>query len=81
MSVFSRYKDRYSATQEEVMSLQEYLELCKQDKSVYATAAERMLMAIGEPELIDTAKDLRLSRIFSNKVLKRYPVFSEFYGM
>ena len=81
MSVFSRYKDRYSATQEEVMSLQEYLELCKQDKSVYATAAERMLMAIGEPELIDTAKDLRLSRIFSNKVLKRYPAFSEFYGM
>ncbi|WP_430461551.1 PrkA family serine protein kinase [Thalassolituus sp. LLYu03] len=81
MSVFSRYKDRYQATQEEVMSLQDYLELCKKDKSVYATAAERMLMAIGEPELIDTAKDMRLSRIFSNKVLKRYPAFSEFYGM
>lgn len=81
MSVFSRYKDRYQATQEEVMSLQDYLELCKKDKSVYATAAERMLMAIGEPELIDTAKDMRLSRIFSNKVIKRYPAFSEFYGM
>ncbi|MDK2778850.1 MAG: PrkA family serine protein kinase [Pseudomonadota bacterium] len=81
MSVFSRYKDRYQSTQEEVMSLQDYLELCKQDKSAYATAAERMLMAIGEPELIDTAKDIRLSRIFSNKVIKRYPAFSEFYGM
>ena len=81
MSVFTRYKDRYQSTQEEVMSLQEYLELCKQDKSVYATAAERMLMAIGEPELIDTAKDIRLSRIFSNKVIRRYPAFSEFYGM
>ena len=63
------------------MSLQDYLELCKKDKSVYATAAERMLMAIGEPELIDTSKDIRLSRIFSNKVIKRYPAFSEFYGM
>ncbi|MAK91530.1 MAG: PrkA family serine protein kinase [Oleibacter sp.] len=81
MSVFSRYKDRYQSTQEEVMSLQDYLELCKKDKSVYATAAERMLMAIGEPQLIETSKDIRLSRIFSNKVIKRYPAFSEFYGM
>ncbi|GGY36425.1 PrkA family serine protein kinase [Bacterioplanes sanyensis] len=63
------------------MSLQQYLELCKQDPSVYATAAERMLAAIGEPEVIDTSRDLRLSRIFMNKVIKRYPAFSEFYGM
>ncbi|WP_028294984.1 PrkA family serine protein kinase [Oceanobacter kriegii] len=81
MSVFSRFQDRYQATQQEVMSLQDYLELCKKDPSVYATAAERMLMAIGEPELVDTSKDLRLSRIFSNKVIKRYPAFNEFYGM
>lgn len=81
MSVFDRFQDRYRQTQEEVMSLQDYLSLCKQDPTVYASAAERMLMAIGEPEIIDTSKDLRLSRIFSNKVIKRYPAFSEFYGM
>jgi serine protein kinase len=81
MSVFSRYQDRYQATQQEVMSLQDYLELCKKDPSVYATAAERLLLAIGEPQLIDTSKDLRLSRIFSNKMIKRYPAFNEFYGM
>ncbi|MFC3678792.1 PrkA family serine protein kinase [Bacterioplanoides pacificum] len=81
MSVFSRYQQRYQATQEEVMSLQQYLELCKQDPTVYATAAERILMAIGEPEVVDTSRDLRLSRIFSNKVIKRYPAFSEFFGM
>ena len=81
MSVFSRFQERYRDTQEEVMSLQDYLELCKQDPTVYASAAERMLMAIGEPEIIDTSRDLRLSRIFSNKVIKRYPAFSEFYGM
>jgi serine protein kinase len=40
-----------------------------------------MLIAIGEPEFVDTSKDQRLSRIFSNKVIKRYPEFSEFYGM
>jgi len=48
---------------------------------VYASAAERLLLAIGEPELIDTANDPRLSRIFSNKLIKRYRVFEEFYGM
>ena len=60
---------------------QEYLQLCKDDPGVYASASERMLTAIGEPELVDTASDSRLSRIFSNKVIKRYPAFSEFYGM
>ena len=63
------------------MSLQEYLELCRQDRSAYASAAERMLTAIGEPEVIDTAKDPSLSRIFSNKLIRRYPSFAEFYGM
>jgi serine protein kinase len=40
-----------------------------------------MLQAIGEPEMVDTSADPRLSRIFSNKLIKRYPAFSEFYGM
>ncbi|NRA25545.1 MAG: PrkA family serine protein kinase, partial [Oleispira sp.] len=81
MSIFNHFQSRYQSTQEEVISLQDYIELCKQDPQVYASSAERMLMAIGEPELVDTAKDTRLSRIFSNKVIKRYPAFSEFYGM
>jgi serine protein kinase len=81
MSIFNHYRERYESTQEEELSIQEYLELCKSDPSVYATAAERMLMAIGEPELVDTAKDPRLSRIFSNKVIKRYSAFGDFYGM
>ncbi len=81
MSIFSHYRDRYEATQEEELSIQEYLDLCKQDPSVYASAAERMLMAIGEPEIIDTSTDSRLSRIFSNKVIKRYKAFGDFYGM
>ncbi len=81
MSIFDHYKARYSSTQQEEMSLQEYLSLCKEDPKVYANAAERMLDAIGQPEVVDTALDPRLSRIFSNKVIKRYPAFFEFYGM
>ena len=81
MSILQHFKDRYAQTQEEEFSLEEYLEICKKDPTAYATAAERMLIAIGEPELIDTSRDPRLSRIFSNKVIKRYPEFDEFYGM
>jgi serine protein kinase len=80
MGIFEHYKTRYVSTNQEEMSLTEYLQLCKTDPLTYASAAERMLKAIGQPELVDTAKDPRLSRIFSNKVIKRYPAFSEFYG-
>ncbi|EXJ16531.1 PrkA family serine protein kinase [Imhoffiella purpurea] len=81
MSIFERYQARYESSREEVMSLNEYLDLCKEDPSAYAGSAERLLMAIGEPTLVDTRDDPRLSRIFQNKVLRRYPAFSEFYGM
>ncbi|MBS1159757.1 MAG: PrkA family serine protein kinase [Proteobacteria bacterium] len=81
MSIFARYQTRYETLQEEEMSVQDYLELCKSDKSAYASVAERMLIAIGEPELVDTRLDPRLSRIFANKMMKLYPAFREFYGM
>src|SRR5260370_19424587 len=47
----------------------------------YEGAAQRMLAAIGEPEMVDTRNDPRQSRLFANKVIRRYPAFAEFYGM
>ncbi|KQP45520.1 PrkA family serine protein kinase [Pseudorhodoferax sp. Leaf274] len=81
MSIFARYQDRFEAAQEEEMSVQEYLELCKRDPSAYASVAERMLLAIGESELVDTRTDPRLSRIFANKMIRVYPAFRDLYGM
>jgi serine protein kinase len=66
---------------DEFMTLEEYLELAKSDKMAYAHPAERMLHAIGNPITIDTSKDERLARIFSNKTIKTYESFSDFYGM
>jgi serine protein kinase len=80
MKIFENYTARYERNREEEFSLQEYLDLCKRDPLVYASASERMLAAIGEPELLDTRHDPRLSRIFANKVIKIYPAFREFYG-
>jgi len=81
MTIFNHFQQRYSETRQEEFSLQEYLEMCKSDPSVYKSAAERILAAIGEPEVIDTSKDPRLSRIFSNKIIKRYKAFESFFGM
>ena len=80
-NVFDHFRQRYIDNQQEEMSLQDYLERCRQDPSLYANPAERLLMAIGEPEMVDTRHDPILSRLFSNKVISRYPVFNDFYGM
>lgn len=81
MGIFEHYQQRYEESKEEEYSIQEFLNLCREDKSVYSSAAERLLRAIGEPEMVDTATDSRLSRLFSNRVVARYPAFKDFYGM
>jgi len=81
MSIFNHYLSRYAEAREEEFTLPEYLQICKDDPRAYASPAERMLRAIGEPEMVDTHKDPRLSRIFSNKLLPVYPAFRDFYGM
>lgn len=70
-----------SSFKSEKMTLEEYLKLAKKDSSVYDSPAVRMLKAIGEPKKLDTSKTPRLSRIFGNRTVKVYEVFSEFYGL
>ncbi|MDZ5697842.1 MULTISPECIES: PrkA family serine protein kinase [Phyllobacteriaceae] len=79
--VFDLFSEIYTSTTREEMSLQEYLLACRDDPSMYATAAERMVDAIGEPTLVDTSADERLGRIFANRTIKIYPAFADFYGM
>jgi serine protein kinase len=79
--IFTRYSRAYEGRKDVEFSLLEYLEGCRDDPMMYASAAERMIAAIGEPEVIDTAKDARLSRVFMNRTIKVYPAFSDFYGM
>jgi serine protein kinase len=81
MSVLENFRSHYLKARDEEMSLYDYLELCRREPMAYATPAERMLAAIGEPEIVDTRNDPRLSRIFSNRVIRRYPAFREFFGM
>ena len=80
-NIFDLYAKSYESLKQTRMSLKDYLENCKSDPAYYAGAAERMIAAIGEPELVDTAKDNRLSRIYMNRTIKVYPAFRDFYGL
>ncbi|UTD26453.1 PrkA family serine protein kinase [Bradyrhizobium sp. WD16] len=80
-SLFNAFARSYEARSEVDMSMSDYLEACRDDPMRYANAAERLLAAIGEPQMIDTAKDPRLGRIFLNRTIRVYPAFTGFHGM
>ncbi len=77
----TRFSSGYESRRDHEMSIGEFLEGCRADPGMYASAAERLLAAIGEPMVINTAKDPRLGRIFMNRTIRTYPAFAEFYGM
>jgi serine protein kinase len=79
--LFTAYAASYDARRELELSLTDYLAGCRDEPLMYASAAERLLAAIGPPQLIDTARDERLGRIFMNRTIRTYLAFSEFYGM
>ena len=79
--VFELFSDIYDREKRESMSLQDYLLGCRDNPAMYATAPERMITAIGEPEVVDTSSDPRLGRVFLNRTIKVYPSFEGFYGM
>jgi serine protein kinase len=79
--LFSDFARTYEARRQTEMTLEEYLKGCRGDPMMYASAPERLLAAIGEPEIVDTAMDPRLGRIFMNRTIRLYPSFAEFFGM
>ena len=78
LDTFTRSYDARRATE---MSLSDYLKACRDEPMMYASATERILAAIGEPQMMDTAKDARFGRIFMNRTIRIYPAFADFYGM
>ena len=75
---FTRSYDARRATE---MSFADYLKGCRDEPMMFASATERILAAIGEPQMMDTAKDARFGRIFMNRTIRIYPAFADFYGM
>jgi serine protein kinase len=80
-NLFGLFSRLYDSQKETEMSLEDYLKCCAREPMAYASAAERMLAAIGEAQIIDTSHDSRLGRIFMNRTIRVYPAFADFYGM
>ena len=81
LDVFDIFSRDYQRERFETMSLRDWLLAARDDKMLYATPPERMVAAIGEAELVDTAQDPRLARLFSNRTIKTYKAFEGFFGM
>jgi len=79
--VFSLFSELYDQERREDITLTDYLMSCRDNPMMFSSAAERMIAAIGEPELVDTSTDSRLGRIYLNRTIKVYPAFKNFYGM
>ena len=43
MTIFDHFQSRYEAAKEEEFTIAEFLEICKEDKSAYASSAEAIL--------------------------------------
>src|ERR1044071_5668908 len=81
LDVFDIFSRDYAREKFESMSLRDWLLAARDNRMLYATPAERMVAAIGEAELVDTAQDPRLSRLFFNRTIKVYRAFDGFFGM
>ncbi|AEG51335.1 putative serine protein kinase, PrkA [Sphingobium chlorophenolicum L-1] len=79
--LFSSFTRKFDDRRQAEMSIEDYLLGCRNDPLMHASAPERLLAAIGEPEIIDTSRDQRLGRIFMNRTIRRYRSFTNFYGM
>ena len=80
-SLFGSFSRFYENQREVEMSLDDFVRGCSDDPMMYASAAERLLKAIGDPTVVDTSMDSRLGRIFMNRTIKVYPAFEDFFGM
>ena len=81
LDVFDAFSRAYAREKLETMSLRDYLLAARDKPMMYASPSERMIAAIGEPGLVDTSRDSRLSRMFFNRTIKMYRAFDGFFGM
>ena len=79
--VFSLFSEIYDQERREDITLTDYLMSCRDNPIMCSSAAERMIVAIGERNIVDTNTDSKLGRIYLNRTIKVYPAFENFYGM
>lgn len=79
--ILKRFEDKFTSNLES-MDLMDYLAEAKINHALIANPAERLLTAIGEPVLINTATyadDPALGRLYNNRIIKTYPTLAKHY--
>lgn len=75
-----KLKARSDERAQETMSLEAWMDLCKKDPAAYQSFEDRLLKAIGKPEIVNTRdSDLQTRLIYGGKKIARYNSFSELY--
>lgn len=78
--IFSRMKEKKEQKAPESMSLDAWSELCTTDSGAYENFADRLLKAIGEPEIVDTKLSNQQERlVYGGKKIARYAAFDDLY--
>lgn len=68
------------AFKDEVMSVRDWMALCKKDPGAYHNFSDRLLKAIGAPEIVDTRlADQQTRLVYSGKKIARYKPFADLY--
>ena len=80
-TLFDAFRTQFESRRRESIAIEEWFLLCREDPLTYASPAERMVAAIGEPLTVDTRVDPRMLRLFGNRTLRRYAAFHDFFGM
>ena len=81
LSILQKMKKNQQTRRPTVMSVGSWLERCRTDKMAYMDYADRMLAAIGEPEIVETktSADEKERRFFGAQKVLRYKPFSNLY--
>lgn len=81
-SILGKLKTQKETQKPVEMSFEEWMSLAKTDPSAYANFSERLLKAIGEPEIVDTKlADTQTRLVYGGKKVARYAPFSEMYDV
>ncbi len=78
--LLGKMKARADAMKEETLSISEWMELCKTDSNAYASFSDRLLKAIGAPEIVDTKNaDQQTRLVYGGNKVARYAPFADLY--
>ncbi len=78
--LLGKMKARTNELKETTISIEQWMDLCKTDTNAYASFSDRLLKAIGAPEIVDTSKaDVKTRLIHGGKKVARYAPFSDLY--